>query len=119
MENRWQGGNQSDEGVAIERDGAGNIYLTGEFGNQITVGGTVLTSSGSTDIFVVKYNSNLDVQWAIKAGGSGGDGITSAKVDNAGNLYIAGETRTGAIFGSFTASSASSEGNVFVAKINT
>ena len=50
------GGLELDYGNGIDLDGAGNAYVTGEFGDIATFGSHTLTSSGGTDIFVAKLS---------------------------------------------------------------
>jgi hypothetical protein len=83
-------------------DNFGNTYVTGDFSGNAVFGTFNLTSSGSTDIFIVKYDKNGQAIWAQKAGGSGydcGKGITR---DNEGNLYIAGYFNSTAYFGNLS-----------------
>jgi len=55
----------TDENVAtaISVDPEGNVYVAGWFSRNITFGALELTGS-SDDIFMAKYNSNGDEQWA-------------------------------------------------------
>jgi hypothetical protein len=57
--------------TATAVDAVGNVYLAGIFATTVTLGTTTLTSLGSTDVFVAKFNpvSNQFV-WAQRAGGT-------------------------------------------------
>ena len=85
------GGTADDFGNGVALDGAGNIYVTGYFlSTNATFGGTVLTNTGSADIFVAKYDSAGTLLWAKKAGGNGYDAANGIDVDAAGNSYVTG-----------------------------
>jgi len=136
-----------DAGVAfgaeakdIAVDASGNVYVTGQFQSLSTVdfnkgpaaGGVgpgaeagpytamPLTSNGSTDIFVAKYNSGGKCQWAVRAGGTSGDEGSSIDYDNAGNVYVTGSFVGQSIdFGSSKILSevgGGATGDIFVAK---
>ena len=69
------GGSNFDFGSGIAVDASGNSYVSGFFFGSATFGPgenneTILTSAGSFDIFVAKYNSSGDLVWAKRAGGS-------------------------------------------------
>ena len=75
----------------------GDIYMTGTFDAQIDFGNNIgLTSKGRDDMFIAKFNSSGDAQWAIRAGGSGEEyaeadpGGTSIALDGSGNVYVSG-----------------------------
>jgi hypothetical protein len=69
----------------------GNVYLTGYYeSNDRTFGGALLTNMGSSDIFVVKYDTSGTRLWDQSAGGSGGDYGNSVASDANGNIYITG-----------------------------
>src|SRR6476619_3891527 len=42
--------------TATALDGAGNVYLVGNFEYSVVLGGTTLTSYGNQDVFVAKFN---------------------------------------------------------------
>ena len=48
------GGLELDYGNGIDLDGAGNAYVTGEFGDIATFGSHTLTAIGNSDIFISK-----------------------------------------------------------------
>jgi hypothetical protein len=102
-------------GIAV--DSSGNAYVSGSFGNNASFGSTSLTSSGGLDIFVAKLNSTGAWQWAVKAGGTGGDRGMGIAVDSSGNAYVTGRFENNASFGSINLYGWMSQ-NIFVAKLN-
>lgn len=85
------GGNADDYGAAITVDGNGNVYAAGYFNSSpLNIGTTTLTNSGDKDLFIVKYNTAGDFQWARSATGTYDDEATGISSDNSGNIYITG-----------------------------
>jgi len=95
-------GSRNDQGVNVAVDSAGNLYVTGGWGDQSTAssitpynangtafGTTLSTNSSGNNTFLVKYNTAGTVQWAAKvlSGGGIGSGIT---IDSGNNIYIVG-----------------------------
>ena len=107
-----------DVGHSICTDTYGNIYVTGNFDSgSITLGSITLTSAGATDIFIVKYNNDGVVQWAIQEGGSGCESGLTIYADNAGYLYVSGQYEETATFGEGDTSITSrGSTDIFVAK---
>ena len=90
------GGTSSDFATSIDIDQSENIYLGGYFLGTISFNdGISLVSSGGTDGFTAKYNTQFECQWAKKAGGNGSDGVNSISTDYDGNVsssgYFAGQ----------------------------
>jgi hypothetical protein len=96
------GGANNDSGKSIAVDLSGNIYTTGYFayptsGTLTTVdfdpGPSVysLAPFGPQNIYVNKFDSNLNFTWAKNAGSSGSanSGLSLA-LDNLGNVYSTG-----------------------------
>jgi len=114
------GGSGSDNCQSISVDAAGNIYATGTFNGTVSFGTTTLVSaSGSSDIFVAKFNASGDAVWADQIG-SGSSNVESGnciKVDASGNLYL-----TGKFFGTVTVGAttlvSTDGGDILVAKYN-
>jgi hypothetical protein len=111
------GGTADDFGNAIAADAAGNTYITGYFlSTNINFSGTILTNSGSADVFVAKYNSAGNLVWAQADGGSGYDVGNGIAVDAAGNSYVTGFFYSSiATFGNITLTN-SGQNNVFIVK---
>jgi hypothetical protein len=116
----WQWAKQGggDSCWSISLDSARNSYITGNFWVNASFGSTVLTSSGSSDVFVAKLDTNGNWQWAKQAGGSGSDDGVGISVDSDGNSYVTGDFWDTASFGS-TVLTSSGWGDIFVAKLDT
>jgi len=111
------GGSSTDIGAAIDLDSSGNVYVIGVFEETATFGGTSLTSSGDTDIFIAKLSSSGSWQWAVKAGGTNGDEGYGIAVDSSGNAYVTGFFSENATFGSTNLAS-NGQYDIFIAKLN-
>ena len=75
---------------SVDIDDDGNVYITGYFDGTANVFGTTLTSSGGSDGYIVKLDSNGSTLWAHKFGGAYSEYIKSIFVDNNDNIYITG-----------------------------
>ena len=131
---RAGGGANSEQGLGIDVDASGNVYVTGSINGAVVVDmdpsantGNI-TGAGGNDIFVAKYNGNLlpantsFFQWAFRAGGTSDDSPTELVLDASGYFYL-----TGSFVGSFdmdpsastkNISSAGLAPDVFAAKYN-
>ncbi len=54
---RSGGGASSDVATSVAIDNAGNVIVGGSFSQTANIGGTNLTSNGSTDVLIWKLNS--------------------------------------------------------------
>ncbi len=88
------GGDDVDNAGGITSDSFGYIYITGAFSTPptVTFGGTHnLTSTGWADAYIVKYDHDGNVVWAIDEGGvGGGDFFTDLYRATDGSLYFTG-----------------------------
>ena len=91
----------ADQGTGrdVATDANGNVFVTGYFEGSATFGTTTLTSPGSADMFLSKYDSTGRVLWAKRAGGFQAVRATALSVDKWGNVYVAGTFRGIADFG--------------------
>ena len=112
-----------DAGFGISVDGAGNVYVTGQFVNSATFGpgeANQTTLIGTfEEIFVAKYDASGALVWAKRAGGSGVDASFGLAVDGAGNVYVTGQFENSATFGAGEANQTTLSGTsaeIFVAK---
>jgi hypothetical protein len=97
------GTNTSEAPHGIGTDANNNIYVTGYFGstsltgpqnaNFNSAGGGTITTQGNEDIFLAKYDSDGNYQWALGLGNIGQETQERAwdiSTDNEGNSYIVG-----------------------------
>lgn len=97
----------------------GDVYVVGGFRGEALFGGaTFITSRGSEDIFVARYNQAGTLQWVKRAGSSRADRAIGVAVDEAGFVYVTGTFIGQADFGPFELASADLEEDIFVAKLN-
>jgi hypothetical protein len=84
-------------------DPSGNIICVGVYTTQIAFGNTILTNSGSDDVFVVRYDQAGNVIWAKSFSGQGNEFAGDVRCDANGNIFIAGYfTETSLTIGTFT-----------------
>ena len=74
-------------GGVMTIDNNGNLYVSGALTTTATFGSFELEPIGLAS-YIVKYNSNGDVQWTTAIQGAAT--VTAMDADAAGNLYVAG-----------------------------
>lgn len=89
------GSSTYDNGADLVLDKKGTtIYVTGQFENTIdfdpNAGTSNLTSAGSADIYINKFDTAGNLIWAKSFGGIGYDRINGIKLDSVENVYVAG-----------------------------
>ena len=115
------GGALQDWALAMDLDSNGNSYLTGRFQSQpATFGSTTITSQGSGDVFVAKYDASGKLIWVQSAHGEDFDGASGIALDRIGNCYVAGEVySTNCLFGSSSVTANQKKGSTyFVARLD-
>ncbi|RYU94227.1 SBBP repeat-containing protein [Emticicia agri] len=112
---RTGGGNGDDEVTALAIDKNGNVYLTGRFEETATFGNYTVESGGNKDIFIIKYNTNGDIEWLQKAGGTGNERSRCILTNAVGDIYVTGNFQETAFFNGQSAVSAG-EDDIFLAK---
>ena len=113
---RTGGGPRVDYGLGVATDGAGNAFLTGEFTDTAEIAGSPITSSGSTEIYVAKFDRAGTLRWLTQGGGDKGDNAYTIVADARGNLYLSGNISGTARFGPHTVTSAGGN-DVYLAKL--
>ena len=88
---RQLGTSNHDWSESVVADSNGNIYITGATPGDLDS----QASSGMTDIFIIKYNSNGSKQWTRLLGSSVNDYGTDITVDSYGDVYVTGYTGGG------------------------
>ncbi len=113
------GGSSNDIAYSVTVDYMNNIYVVGYFNSpSITFDNITLSNAGNNDIFIVKYDSNGNVQWARTAGGTNNDYAYSVHIDGQNNVYVTGSfSSSNYVLGSSTYSTTGSN-DVFIVKLN-
>lgn len=110
------GGAWDDVAWGITVDNVGKIFVSGEFNASVKFDAIQLITTGNSDVFVARYNSSGNVEWAKKAGGSLSDRARAIGTDGS-NVFITGQFGATATFGS-TIRKAADSSDVFVAALN-
>ncbi|MEL7451602.1 MAG: VCBS repeat-containing protein, partial [Pseudomonadota bacterium] len=91
------GGTGADAGNGITTDAAGNSYLVGAGGSVDfpAPGGGVIAPAGDDDLFVAKLDgASGELEFVSYIGGALEDRANVVELDAAGNVYVAGYTRS-------------------------
>lgn len=118
------GGFADEETYSMVLDDKGNVYLSGFTASDnfpTTEDAYANSHNGGKDIFVMKLDENLKtIAASTRIGGSENDECYSIKLDENGNIYIGGGTRSanfpttnGAYDNSYNG-----EGDVFISKLD-
>jgi len=106
------GTSSRDAGESLTVDSSGNIYVTGKSGGAFDGN----TSSGSSDMILIKYNNKFQKQWSRQLGGPNDDYGNGIAADSLGNVYVAGGSGDG--FDGYTVSGGGYIRDVFITKYN-
>ena len=112
-------GNGEQIGRTLEVDGSGNIILGGCYTNGLNytaAGGPNFTASGAHDIFITSYSPTGSFLWSTRAGGNTRDYLNGMAVDDAGAVFVCGESDGQMVIGTTTLTSGGGK-NVFVGKL--
>ena len=71
-------------------DSNGDLVMTGFFNGTFNTGVTTLTSSGNTDIFIMKMDGDGQLIWAKSFGGAASVSVNALTVGNSGKVHITG-----------------------------
>jgi hypothetical protein len=81
-------------------DNNGNIYLAGIFkSDTIIIGNDTLKNKGSNDLFLIKFNSGLQLVFAQSYINTGNSQISGLQVDTDNNIIITGSFTESLVFG--------------------
>ena len=109
------GGTSGDEGRGVAVDAAGNSYVTGVFASTVDFGGGPLASTGSWDVYLVKYDAQGNHVWSRNFGGTSTDEANDIRIDGDGNVVITGKFWGTANFGGPASLTSNGAYDVFVA----
>ncbi len=110
------GGTGSDELGGMVADGAGNVYISGDYGFDGVFGSDTLHCNG-TNVYVTKYDGNGNVKWAVQPTAANATAGYSIVKGNVGDLYVTGAFGGSAQFGATTIQSAIGA-NMYIARLS-
>lgn len=110
-------GNNFGEGKGIVADTAGNSFGAGIYNTQAYFPNDTLLGRGSTDSYVISFDSNGTIRWIKDMGGPGDDELTAIGRDQAGNLYVGGTMDTRIYIGNDSIVGTNAK-DAFVAKLD-
>lgn len=110
------GGTGSEAGLGVATDADNNVLMTGYFSATTDFGGGNLTSAGSGDIFVARYDADGAYRWCRQAGGAADDIGRSVAADGTGAALATGLFSGSVSFGGGTLTSAGFS-DIFLAKV--
>jgi hypothetical protein len=111
-------GNEDEQYIdCVTVDDSGNVIVTGGIFGTVDFGGGPLTSAGSYDIFVAKFDGDGNHVWSQRFGGVGSEGGASLAVDGEGKVTVTGGFQDTVDFGGGPLTSAGSW-DIFVAQFN-
>ena len=84
------GGDLDQSGYGVATDVEGNVVLVGTFAGSLDLGGGSLSSLGSSDMFVAKFDSAGSFLWSKQLGGVGTQSAGGVAVDQSGTIAVAG-----------------------------
>ncbi|MCB0736075.1 MAG: PKD domain-containing protein [Bacteroidetes bacterium] len=111
------GGNSQVTGLCTVVDTAGNVYVAGDFFNNITINGSSINSTGSTDGYLIKFDKNGSYVWHRLITGTSIQQVTSLTIDGAGSVFIAGNYFGSSNIAGKSISNSSSGYDCYMAKI--
>lgn len=93
------GGEAAQVEATAVSDESGNVLITGFFKGTVDFGGGSLTSGGSFDIFVAKFDTNGSHLWSRSFGDASDQRGWDLSTDNQGNVLVTAAFRSTVNFG--------------------
>ena len=110
------GGGPTVSAAALAVDKGRNVWVTGSFLSKATLGGKLLMTQGSYDLFIARFTAQGKLSLLLTGGSPGYDAGIDIATDSAGNAYLAAEFNGTIYLGGGSLSSVGSS-DIMVAKI--
>jgi hypothetical protein len=84
------GGSGYEWPSACTVDSAGQLYVIGQFEEQVVIQNNTLDSNGYADIFVLRFSADGVLEGSLTAGGNGPDNVADIEINSQGSIFING-----------------------------
>ncbi|MDD3876777.1 MAG: SBBP repeat-containing protein [Bacteroidales bacterium] len=113
-------GGDVEEAKSISIDSSDNVYIGGVFFGTVNFDGQTMSSNGSSDAFVAKYNNAGTIQWVRNSGGTLEDETASVDVTPDGSVCVTGFFKGSMSAGTFNLSAFSGVTDIdgFIVKLS-
>ncbi|NBC83040.1 MAG: T9SS type A sorting domain-containing protein [Bacteroidetes bacterium] len=123
-QNDWETANKLNTTAGINIfssaiDSDDNLYVIASFQGDINNTEPIINAYGNFDIFIAKYNSDLERQWINHIGGTGGEYYASLTLDEQRNIYVSGGFNSKTYFSLQDSLENKNFFDAFIAKYNT
>ncbi len=81
-------GTSTSVGTEVAADADGNVILAGQMAGTVNFGGSNLTSAGSDDTFLVKFDADGNHVWSQRYGNVNYGDCRAIVVDTAGSVFL-------------------------------
>ncbi|MGB0403278.1 MAG: hypothetical protein ACPGEG_04220, partial [Salibacteraceae bacterium] len=108
-------------GERIASDNSGNVFISGIYNGSVTIGSTTLSTNGSNDIYLAKYDTSGTPIWAKGYGSFSTDEALGLSIDKFNDVYMVGRFYSSIIFGSdtLTVGGSSNQWDCYLVKLDT
>ena len=84
------GGSGYEWPSACAVDSTGQLYIAGQFEEQMTIQNQTFESNGFSDIFVLRFSADMILAGSLTAGGAGPDSVADIEISSQGSIFING-----------------------------
>lgn len=84
------GGSGYEWPSACAVDITGQLYIAGQFEEQMTIQNQTFESEGFSDIFVLRFSTDMVLAGSLTAGGAGPDSVADLEISSQGSIFING-----------------------------
>lgn len=112
------GGEGVDYVSDVTSDLAGNIYITGDFYQNLQIGEETLEAGDMLGIYLIKLNSNLEIQWFFQPEGSDLKPGVLIDCDSDGNLVMSGNFSGEVSFGNIQLQTADFDEDIYMTRFS-
>lgn len=110
------GSTAEDSGSLIKTDNRGNVFVTGNYGADFTIGGQDLIFNSWSAHFIAKYNADGELLW-VKSYNNDRSRCGAIATDESGNLFVSGNWNGSSIdIDGTILTTDNTHGNFFIAK---